>query len=153
MTTETDNEHIIAAATAVPPDIVGALDPKEQPAGGSWVAFTVHGRPAHAMSEGPEIHRCWYTWHYEAPLEPLDEANHMELTRDPRTGVIKAPVWAFRLTPLAADQWRLGYWFGAPLRMWMGKKAGDRVMGHGLGYYVRRTHGGWELELEDILGC
>jgi hypothetical protein len=152
MNTDPEDERIIAEATAVLPGIVAALDAKEQPVDGSWVAFVVHGRPAEAMSNSPEIHRCWYTWHYDAPLEPLDEATYMELTRDAKTHVIKVPVWAFHLTPLAAEEWRLGYWFGAPLRMWMGKKAGDRVMGNGLGYLARRTDGGWELELEDILG-
>jgi len=151
MTIEPDTERIIAAATAVLPEIVAALDPKEQPVGGSWVAVTINGRPTDAVSKSPVIHRCWYTWRHDAPLEPLDEAMYMELTRDVKTDVIKVPVWAFDLTPVADDEWRLGYWFGAPLRMWMGEKAGDRVMGHGLGYLARRTDGGWELKFEDIL--
>ena len=76
----------------------------------------------------------------------------MELTRDAETGVIKVPVWTFDLTPVTDDEWRLGYWFGAPLRMCMGAKAGDRVMGNGLGYLARHKDGVWKLELEDILG-
>ena len=151
MTTVPDNERLIAAATAVLPEIVAALDPRERPAGGSWVAFTVHGRSTAAAGRSPEILRCWYTWHHDAPLEPLDEATYLELTRDAKTGVIKVPVWAFDLTPVADDEWRLGYWFSVPLRMWMGAKAGDRVKGQGLGYLARRKDGVWELELEDIL--
>ena len=151
VTTRPDNEHIIAAALAALPEIVAALDPKEQPAGGSWVAVTIDGRPADAVNGSSEIHRCWFTWRYETPLEPLGEAAYMALTRDPKTDVIKVPVWAFHLTPVADDEWRLGYWFGAPLRMWMGARAGDRVMGHGLDYLAHRTEGGWELEFEDIL--
>ena len=92
-----------------------------------------------------------YTGRWLARLEPLDEARYLELTRDAETGVIKVPVWTFDLTPVTDDEWRLGYWFGAPLRMWMGAKAGDRVVGHGLGYLARHKDGVWELELEDIL--
>ena len=114
MSTDPEDERIIAEATAVLPGIVAALDAKEQPVDGSWVAFAVHGGPAEAMSDNPEIHRCRYTWHCDAPLEALDEAAYMELTRDAKTHVVKVPVWAFHLTPLAAEAWRLGYWFGAP---------------------------------------
>lgn len=151
MITESDKARIVAAATAALPGIVAALDPKERPAGGSWVAVTVRGRPPDSSDEGPQIHACWYTWRYDAPLEPLDEATYVELTRDAATGIIKVPVWSFDLTPVAGDVWRLGYWFAAPLRMWLGEKAGDRVKGQGMSYLARRTDRGWHLEFEDIL--
>jgi len=151
MATDPDDSRIVPAALAALPGIVAALGPKEQPAGGSWVAVTIKGRPTDQVGESTDIHRCWYTWHHDAPLEPLGEAEYMELTRDAETGVIKVPVWAFDLTPVADDEWRLGYWFAAPLRMWLGEKAGDRVKGQGLGYLARRKDGAWELELEDIL--
>ena len=151
MTAQADKARIIASAKAALPAIVAALGPKEQPAGGSWVAVTIHGGPEDAAGKRPEICRCWYTWRHDAPLEPLDEARYMELTRDAKSGVIKVPVWAFDLTPVAEDAWRLGYWFGAPLRMWLGERAGDRVMGQGLDYVARRTDGVWKLEFEDIL--
>jgi hypothetical protein len=151
MSTEADDARIIAAALAALPGIVAAFDPKEQPAGGSWVAVTINGRPAHGVSAVTALHRCWYTWRHDAPLEPLDEAKYMELTRDAKSGVIKVPVWAFDLTFVAEGAWRLGYWFAAPLRMWLGEKAGDRVKGQGLGYLARRKDGAWELEFEDIL--
>ena len=108
-------------------------------------------REASGDNRSSQILRCWYTWRHDAPLEPLDEARYLELTRDAETGVIKVPVWAFDLTPVADDVWRLGYWFGAPLRMWIGAKAGDRVMGNGLAYLALHKDGVWKLEFEDIL--
>ena len=50
-------------------------------------------------------------------MEPLEESRYLELTRDEEKGIIKVPVWSFGLTPLGADEWRLDYWFAAPLRM------------------------------------
>ena len=151
MSTEADDARIIAIALAALPGIVAALGPKEQPAGGSWVAVTALTPSAGGPLTVTALERCWYTGHHDAPLEPLDEATYLELTRDAKTGVIKVPVWAFDLTPVADDEWRLGYWFGAPLRMWLGEKAGDRVKGQGLGYLARCKDGVWELEFEDIL--
>jgi hypothetical protein len=132
MTAVDDNERIIEKAVAALPEIAAALDPSQQPAGGSWVALTVH-----SGEEGELIHRAWFTWRYEAPLEPLEESRYLELTRNEGTDVIKVPVWAFDLTPLGPDEWRLDYWFAAPLRFWMGPRAGDRVQGMGL-----TSHGG-----------
>jgi len=142
---------IIAAAIDALPAIATALDPKDQPAGGSWVALTVHAPPEDATSESSEIHRSWYTWRYNAPLESLDEAAYLELTRDADTNIIKVPVWSFQLEPLENDAWRLGSWFAAPLRMWMGAKAGDRVKGYGVTYVARPLGDGWQLEFEDVL--
>lgn len=58
--------------------------------------------------------------------EPLGESRYLELTRNEEKGVIKVPVWSLGLMPLGADEWRLDYWFAAPLRMWIGPRAGDR---------------------------
>ena len=63
--------------------------------------------------------------------EPLGESRYLELTRDEEKSVIKVPVRSLWLTPLAADEWRLDYWFAAPLRMWTGPCAGDRSRGQG----------------------
>ena len=112
MSATSDNERVIADAIAALPGIAAALDPPQQPAGGSWVALTVH-----TGAEGDDgIHRAYFTWRYDAPLEPLEESRYLELTRDEEKGVIKVPVWTFGLTPLGADEWRLDYWFAAPLR-------------------------------------
>ena len=121
MTPGPDIETIIAEAVSVLPEIAAALDPKEQPAGGSWVALTVHSPRDEANGESTALHRAYFTWRYDAPLEPLEESRYLELTRDEKTGVIKVPVWAFELTPLGDREWQVGYWFGAPLRMWAGR--------------------------------
>lgn len=146
-----DNERtdarIIEEAVAALPGIAAALDPAQQPAGGSWVALTVH-----SGEEGDDvIHRAYFTWRYDAPLEPLEEPRYLELTRDPETDVIQVPVWLFGLTPLGPDEWQLDYWFAAPLRMWMGPRAGDRVQSMGLTYVARRSEGGWTLDDGDVL--
>jgi hypothetical protein len=146
MTVVDDNERIIAEALAALPEIAAALDPSQQPARGSWVALTVH-----SGEEGELIHRAWFTWRYDAPLEPLEQSRYLELTRKEGTDVIKVPVWAFDLTPLGLDEWRLDYWFAAPLRMWMGPRAGDRVQGMGLTYVARRGGDGWRLDDGDVL--
>ena len=151
MTVKGGSERIIAAATDALPGIVAALDPESQPAGGSWVAVTVRAPSPQAGAEAPVIQRSFYTWRHDAPLEPLEEAEYLDPTRDPRSGHLKVPAWAFDLTPVGEDEWHLGYWFGAPLRMWLGERAGDRVMGHGLSYVARRADGRWSLEFEDIL--
>ena len=147
MTGEFDSEGIVAAAIAVLPEIVAALDPPEQPPGGSWVAVTVYS----GQGEAGVPHRSFYTWRYDAPPEPLEERRYLDLTRDEKTGVIKVPVWTFELTPLGDDEWLLGSWFAAPLRIWLGEQAGDRVKGQGLCYRARRKDDGWTLEVEDIL--
>jgi hypothetical protein len=151
MTADAENERIIGAANEALTGIVAALDPESQPMEGGWVAVTVHAPAQETGGAAPIIQRSFYTWHHEAPPEPLDEAEYMELTRDAETGHVKAPAWGFDLTPADGDDWRLDYWFGAPLRLWMGEKVGDRVMGQGLGFLARRTTHGWELEFEDIL--
>ena len=151
MTGKRDSERIIAAAIDALPGIVAALDPESQPAVGSWVAVTVRAPSHEAGAEAPVIQRSFYTWRHDAPLEPLEEAEYLELTRDPKSGRLKVPAWAFDLTPVAEGEWHLGYWFGAPLRMWLGERAGDRVMGHGLSFVARRADGGWSVEFEDIL--
>lgn|GEM_PF-5265122 len=125
------------------PGIAAALEPQSQPAGGSWVALVVHsGEEGDADAGAPGgdiIHRAWFTWRHDAPLEPLEESRHLELTRKAGTDVIKVPVWSFGLTPLGPDEWRLDYWFAAPLGMWMGPRAGDRVQSMGLTYVARGT--------------
>ena len=142
-----DTERIIAEAIAALPEIAAVLEPSAQPAGGSWVALTVHGR-----AEGDDaIHRAYFTWRYDAPLEPLEESRYLELTRDAEKDIIKVPVWSFGLTSLGADEWRLDYWFAAPLRMWMGPRAGDRIQSMGLTYVARRSDDGWTLDSGDIL--
>jgi hypothetical protein len=60
-------------------------------------------------------------------------------------------VWAFDLTPLGPVEWRLDYWFAAPLHMWMGPRAGARVQGMGLTYMARGGSDGWTLDEGDIL--
>jgi len=60
-------------------------------------------------------------------------------------------VWTFGLTPLGPDTWRLSYGFGAPLRFWLGERAGNRAKGHAYTYVARRHAGGWKLEFEDIV--
>ncbi|HEY5169142.1 MAG TPA: hypothetical protein VIK03_07100 [Thermoleophilia bacterium] len=149
--THADDKHLIAAATAALPAIVAALDPENQPAGGSWVAFSVRAPLQGATGETREVHRSWYTWRHDAPLEDLDEATYLGFTQDPNTGVAKVPVWSFVLEPLADDAWRLRYSFGAPLRMWMGDRAGNRVMGYAVTYVARSVNGDWELAFEDVL--
>lgn len=151
MITDADRNRIVAEAIAALPEIAAALDPKEQPVGGSWVAFTVHAPPTKASGQGVVLHRCFYTWRHDAPLEPLEESRYLELTRDEQTGAIKVPVWAFGLTPLGPEAWRLSCSFGAPLRFWLGKRAGGRVMGHAYTYVARRRAGGWKLEFGDIV--
>jgi hypothetical protein len=123
-----DNERIVEAAVAALPGITAALEPQSQPAGGSWVALTVHS------GEGELIHRAWFTWRHDSPLEPLEESRYLELTRMEGTDVIKVPVWSFGLTPLGPDEWRLDYWFAAPLRFWMGPR---RRPGAGYGAHLR----------------
>ena len=111
------------------------------------MALTVH-----SGEEGDDvIHRAWFTWRYDTPLEPLEESRYLELTRDPETDVIKVPVWLFGLTPLGPDEWRLDYWFAAPLRMWIGPRAGHRVQSVGLTYVARRDGDGWTLDDGDVL--
>jgi hypothetical protein len=142
-----DNERIIAEAVAALPGIAAALEPQSQPADGSWVALTVH-----SGEEGDDvIHRAFFTWRYDAPLEPLEESPYLDLTRDQEKGVIKVPVWSFGLTPQGPDEWRLDYWFAAPLRMWIGPRAGDRIQSMGLTYVARRSADGWTLDSGDIL--
>lgn len=148
--TASDNEPVIAEAVTALPDIVAALDPSHQLAGGSWVALTVHG-PANEGDDAEIIHRAFFTWRHDAQLEPLEEARYLELTRDETTGIIKVPVWTFGLTPLGPDEWRLDYWFAAPLRMWIGPRAGAHVRGMGLTYVARRGPDGWTLDDEDVL--
>jgi hypothetical protein len=142
-----DNERIVEAAVAALPGIAAALEPQSQPAGGSWVALTVHS----GEEDDDIIHRAWFIWRCDSPLEPLEESRYLELTRKEGTDVIKVPVWAFGLTPLGPDEWRLNYWFAAPLRMWMGPRVGDRVKGMGLTYVARRGHDGWTLDDGDVL--
>ena len=151
MSAADDNERsdarIIEEAVAALPGIAAALEPTLQPAGGSWVALTVHGG-----EEGDDvIHRAYFTWRHDAPLEPLEEPRYLELTRDPETDVIKVPVWLFGFTALGPGEWRLDYWFAAPLRMWMGPRAGDRVKSMGLTYVARRGEDGWTLDDGDVL--
>ena len=146
-----DTEAIIAEAVSVLPKIAAALDPKQQPAGGSWVALSVHSPRDEASGESTVLHRAYFTWRYDAPLEPLEESRYLELTRDEKTGVMKVPVWMFELTPLGGNEWQVGYWFGAPLRMWMGDRAGGRTMGYGLSYIARPEGDGWVLDDGDIL--
>jgi hypothetical protein len=146
-----DNESIIDAAVSALPQIAAALEPSQQPAGGSWVALTVHSLPDEAGGESAVLHRAYFTWRYDAPLEALEETRYLELTRDEKTGVIKVPVWAFELTPLGEDGWQVGYWFGAPLRLWLGARAGDRVRGYGLSYVARPQGEGWVLDEGDVL--
>jgi hypothetical protein len=67
----------------------------------------------------------------------LEESRYLELTRGEETGVIKVPVWGFELTLLEDGEWQVGYWFSAPLRMWLGPRAGDRVKGYALSYVPR----------------
>ena len=43
----------------------------------------------------------------------------------------------FALAPLGDHVWRVGYWFSAPLRFWMGDRARGRTMGYGLSYVAR----------------
>ncbi len=150
MTPDSDSQRIIAKAVAVLPQIAAALDPQEQPAGGSWVALTVHASPDAPGSRGAILHRLYFTWRHEAPLEPLEESRYLELTRDEQTGIIKVPVWTFDLTPLGRDEWRLGYWFAAPLRMWMGDRAGDRVKEQGYTCLAQYADDRWTLEFEDV---
>jgi hypothetical protein len=151
MTPRPDTETIIAEAVSVLPRIAAALDPKQQPAGGSWVALTVHSPRDEASGESVVLHRAWFTWRYDTPLEPLEESRYLELTREATTGNIKVPVWTFELTPLGDDEWEVGYWFAAPLRMWLGDPAGGRTMGYGFSYVARPGGDGWVLEDGDIL--
>jgi hypothetical protein len=154
MTVPDDNERIIEEAVAALPGIAAALDPTQQPADGSWVALTVHSGEEDAAGEvaaGDIIHRAWFTWRYDTPLEPLEESRYLELTRKEGTDVIEVPVWSFGLTPLGPDEWRLDYRFAAPLRFWMGPRAGDRVQGMGLTYVARREPGGWALDDGDVV--
>ena len=151
MAPKADTEPIIAEAVSALPKIAAALDPKQQPVGGSWVALTVHSPRDEASRESTVLHRAYFTWRHDAPLEPLEESRYMELTRIEGTDVIKVPVWLFELTPLGDHDWHVGYYFGAPLRMWIGERAGDRVQGYGLSYIARPDGDGWVLEDGDIL--
>lgn len=150
--THADEKQFIAAAIAALPAIAAVLEPREQPVGGSWVAFSVHAPRDEATGESREIHRAWYTWRYDAPLEDLDEATYLKFTRDPKTGAVVVPIWAFVLEPFEDGAWRLHYSFGAPLRMWIGDRpGGDRIKGYAVTYVARCVHGTWELEFEDVI--
>ena len=146
-----DNQRIITAAVAVLPAIVAALDPKGKPAPGGYVEFTVGEEAGPVTTEQPPIHTRWYKWHFDAPPETLDEATFKRFTRDATTGALNAPSWAYHLAPISADEWYLEYWFQAPLRMWLGDKAGDRVKAEGVSFHARRTAGGWLVTLDDVL--
>ncbi len=153
MSAADDNERsdvcIIEEAVAALPGIAAALDPAQQPACGSWVALTVQ-----SGAEGDDaIHRAYFTRRHDAPLEPLREPRYLELRRDPETGVIKVPVWLFGLTPPGPGAWRLGSWSAAPLRTWVGPRAGDRVQLMGLTCVARRGGDGWALEDGDVLAA
>ncbi|NLE22803.1 MAG: hypothetical protein GX624_08505 [Actinobacteria bacterium] len=150
--TQRTDAHTIEEAIAALPQIAAALEPSQQPADGSWVALAVHsGEEDAGAADADVIHRAWFTWRYDTPLEPLDESRYLELTRDEETDAIKVPVWLFGLTPLGPDEWRLDYWFAAPLRMWMGPRAGNRVQSMGATYVARRDADGWTLDSGDVL--
>jgi hypothetical protein len=146
-----NDQTIIDEAKAALPEIIAQLEPKEQPATGAWVAFTVRGRATKQTGEAPVIHQAWYTWRHPGPLEEIDEATYKELTLDPKTGKIKVPAWLFELEPLGIDEWWLNYWFSAPLRLWAGESVGDRVRGYGVSFRAWREGGQWRVEVSDIL--
>ena len=146
-----DDQHIIDEATATLPEIVAQFEPKEQPATGAWVAFTVRGYGSTQTGRGPVIHRTWFTWHRLDPLEEIDEATFKELTIDPNKGKIKVPVWHFELQPLGAGAWWLDYWFNAPLKLWYGKNADDSIRGYGVSFQAWRKNGHWRVALSDGL--
>lgn len=103
-------------------------------------------------SAPPVLHRAWYTWGYDGPREEIDEATYNKLVLDPKSGKVKVPAWRYVLERLGPDEWRFDTWFGAPLRMWVGRSAGDRVMGHGLKYRAHRSkRGRWRLEYWDVI--
>jgi hypothetical protein len=151
VTQESDKGRIVAAATAVLPEIVATFEPHERPVNGGCVAFTVGSFAAMATSDGPPLYACWYVWRDGIPHELLDEAGYKERTRDPTTGALMAPTWAFHLAPIAADEWYFEHWFSAPLRMWLGEKAGAQVKEQGASFRARRTETGWEVEIDDVL--
>jgi hypothetical protein len=151
MTHESEEARIIAAATAALPGIVATFKEHEQPVNGGCVAFTVGRAAPTGVNEAPPIHSCWYVWRDGAPGELLDESAFKERTRDAATGSLTMPTWAFHLAPIARDEWYFEHWFAAPLRMWLGEKAGNRVKEQGACFRAWRTHGGWDVKLDDVL--
>lgn len=151
MTQMSNDERIIEAATAALAGIVAAFHQHERPTNGGLVAFTVGRDAARGAASAASIHRCWYVWRDGAPGERLDEAAFHERSRDAATGALAAPTWTFHLAPLDAEEWYFEHWFAAPLRMWIGEEAGDRVKEQGASFRARKTQYGWEVEIEDVL--
>lgn len=151
MTLEANDARIIEAATAALPGIVATFRSHERPLNGGLVAFTVGRDAARGVGGSQPIHSCWYVWRDGAPCEVLDAEQFKQRTHDPVTGAPKTPTWAFHLAPVSANEWYFEHWFTAPLRLWIGEKAGDRVKTQGASFRARRTESRWEVEIDDVL--